>query len=46
MARFRCRACGADGPYDYDRRSGCPKYGSRDVRFAFLVEECRTTTRC
>ena len=39
MARFRCRACGADGLYDHDRQSVCPKCGSHDVQFAFLVEE-------
>jgi len=39
MARFRCRACGDDGTFDYDGRRACPNCGSRDVQFALSILE-------
>ena len=40
MARFRCRACGGDGEFEY--RVGehkCPGCGSSDVQFALSIAE-------
>jgi rubredoxin len=39
MARFRCRACGHEGTFEYDGRHACPKCGSGDVQFALSIEE-------
>jgi rRNA maturation endonuclease Nob1 len=39
MARFRCRACGIEGTFDYTGRHACPKCGSNNVQFALSVEE-------
>jgi Zn finger protein HypA/HybF involved in hydrogenase expression len=46
MAKFRCRACGKKGTFDYTGRHGCPKCGSVNVQFALSIERnCPTTTR-
>lgn len=40
MARFRCRACGKEGEFEY--RPGehkCPVCGSNDVQFALSIAE-------
>ena len=40
MARFRCRACGGEGEFEY--RPGehkCPRCGARDVQIALSVAE-------
>jgi len=40
MARFRCRACGGEGAFEYEEgRHGCPLCGSRDVQVALAIEE-------
>jgi len=40
MAKFRCRACGPKGEFEYDGdRHGCPLCGSSDVVFALAIEE-------
>jgi hypothetical protein len=40
MARFRCRACGWEGTFEYQAgRHACPRCGSRDVQFAIGIEE-------
>jgi uncharacterized Zn finger protein (UPF0148 family) len=39
MARFRCRACGQEGTFEYDGRHACPRCGSRDVQFALSIGE-------
>jgi hypothetical protein len=40
MARFRCRACGREGTFEYDeRRRGCTMCGSRDMQVALAIEE-------
>jgi Zn finger protein HypA/HybF involved in hydrogenase expression len=46
MARFRCRACGKEGTFDYTGRRGCPKCGSVNVQFALSIKRnCPTMTR-
>jgi rubredoxin len=40
MARFRCRACGGEGEFEY--RPGehkCPRCGAHDVQFALSIAE-------
>jgi hypothetical protein len=39
MARFRCRACGKEGTFDYSGRHACPCCGSREVHLALAIEE-------
>jgi Zn finger protein HypA/HybF involved in hydrogenase expression len=39
MARFRCRACGREGTFEYDGRHACPDCASPDVQFALGIEE-------
>jgi hypothetical protein len=39
MARFRCRACRAEGTFEYTGGHACPNCGSRDVQFAIATEE-------
>jgi hypothetical protein len=39
MARFRCRACGEEGSFEYEGRHVCPRCGSVDVQFALSLEE-------
>lgn len=40
MARFRCRACGGEGEFEYQPgEHKCPRCGSRDVQFALSVAE-------
>jgi uncharacterized Zn finger protein (UPF0148 family) len=39
MARFRCRACGQEGTFEYEGRHVCPLCGSRDVQFALSIDE-------
>jgi Zn finger protein HypA/HybF involved in hydrogenase expression len=39
MARFRCRACGREGSFDYTGRHACPNCGSDNVQFALSIEE-------
>jgi Zn finger protein HypA/HybF involved in hydrogenase expression len=39
MARFRCRACGHEGSFDYTGRHACPNCGSDNVQFALSIEE-------
>jgi Zn finger protein HypA/HybF involved in hydrogenase expression len=39
MARFRCRACRAEGTFEYTGGHACPNCGSRDVQLAIAVEE-------
>jgi Zn finger protein HypA/HybF involved in hydrogenase expression len=39
MARFRCRACGNEGSFDYTGRHACPNCGSDNVQFALSIEE-------
>jgi hypothetical protein len=40
MARFRCRACAREGTFVYQAgHHECPRCGSRDVQFAFRIEE-------
>ena len=39
MARFRCRACGSEGTFEYSGRHACPNCGSRDVQFALSIHE-------
>jgi hypothetical protein len=34
MARFRCRACGEEGSFEYEGRHVCPRCGSVDVQIA------------
>jgi hypothetical protein len=41
MARFRCRACRAEGTFEYTGGHACPNWGSRDVQLAIAVEELR-----
>jgi hypothetical protein len=38
MARFRCRACGEDGTFDYIGRHAWPKCSSDNVPFALSIE--------
>jgi hypothetical protein len=39
MARFRCRACGEEGTFDYDGRHECPNCGPVNVQVALGIEE-------
>ena len=39
MARFRCRACRAEGTFEYKGGHSCPNCGSRDVQLAIAIEE-------
>lgn len=39
MARFRCRACGQEGTFEYDGRRACPRCGAPEVQFALHIEE-------
>ena len=40
MAKFRCRACGREGTFEYQAgRHACPRCGSPDVQFAIGIEE-------
>jgi Zn finger protein HypA/HybF involved in hydrogenase expression len=39
MARFRCRACRAEGTFEYTGDHACPNCGSRDVQLAIAIEE-------
>ena len=39
MARFRCRACGDEGTFEYDGRHTCPNCGSDDVQLALAIDE-------
>lgn len=40
MARFKCRACGGEGQFEY--RAGeraCPRCGSSDVQIAVSIDD-------
>jgi hypothetical protein len=40
MARFRCRARGSEGTFEYQPgRHACPRCGSPDVQFAIGIEQ-------
>lgn len=39
MAHFRCRACGAEGEFEYRGPPACPTCGSPHVQVAIAVEE-------
>jgi uncharacterized Zn finger protein (UPF0148 family) len=39
MARFRCRACRAEGTFEYTGGHACPICGFRDVQLAIATEE-------
>jgi hypothetical protein len=39
MARFRCRACGTEGTFEYVGGHACPNCGSRDVQLALHIDE-------
>lgn len=39
MDRFRCRACGSEGAFDYSGKHECPKCGSDNVQFTLSIEE-------
>jgi len=39
MARFRCRACGTEGTFEYAGGQACPNCGSCDVQFALSIDE-------
>ena len=39
MARFRCRACGAEGTCEYTGVHACPNCGAQDVQFAIATDE-------
>jgi|GEM_PF-3635768 len=40
MARFRCRACGEEGEFEYrPGRHKCPRCGAHDVQFALSIGE-------
>jgi hypothetical protein len=42
MAKFRCRACCAEGTFVYDpERYTCPICDSIDVQFAMASRNCR-----
>ena len=44
MAKFRCRTCGKEGTFVYDReRYTCPICDSIDVQFAIGMGNCRRT---
>jgi hypothetical protein len=44
MARFRCRACGREGTFEYEEgRHACPMCSSRDVQVALGIEELPQT---
>ncbi len=46
MARFRCRACGQQGTFEYDGRHACPRCGSQDVQFALGSREWAICEDC
>jgi Zn finger protein HypA/HybF involved in hydrogenase expression len=41
MARFRCRACGHEGTFEYDGQHACPECGSRDVQIALSIKDIK-----
>jgi hypothetical protein len=39
IAHIRCRDCGVEGSFTFTGWYECPRFGSRDIRYALRIEE-------